>query len=127
MLRNWAPQLEVLDSLVRDCCACQCCANAQRFGEVAARRGSLGQGMRNLVETVFDWVTVLTFACLAVLYLERSASAEQKDRVWHYIPPAVGCAIANYLGNEGYEIGAVVCLVCVIAYIYYALRPQFGF
>ena len=78
------------------------------------------------METVFDWISVLTFACLAVLYLERSASAEPKDKVWHYVPPALGCALANYLGNEGYEVGAVVCLVAVIAYIYYALRPQLG-
>lgn len=78
------------------------------------------------METVFDWISVLLFAGLAVLYLERSASPEPKDKVWQYLPPAVGCALANFLGNEGYVVAAVVCLVAVAAYVYYALHPRLG-
>jgi hypothetical protein len=76
------------------------------------------------METIFDWLTVLTFAGLAVLYLQRSAASEPTDRLWHYLPPAIGCAIVNYLGNEGYEIVGAIGLVLVLAYIYYVLRPR---
>lgn len=76
------------------------------------------------METIFDWLTVLTFAALAVIYLQRSAQAAPKDKVWHYVPPAIGCAAVNYAGNEGYVIPAAMGLVMIMAYIYYVLKPQ---
>ena len=78
------------------------------------------------METVFDWLTVLTFAGLAVLYLQRSTQSEPSDKIWQYLPPAVGCAIVNYVGNEGYTIIAALGLVMVLAYIYYILKPRAG-
>lgn len=75
------------------------------------------------METVFDWVSVLAFAGLITLFLQRSLQENPPDTIWHYMPPAVACALANYLGNEGYPIPAVVALVCVLAYIYYVLKP----
>jgi len=78
------------------------------------------------METIFDWLTVLTFAGLAVLYLQRSALAEPQDHIWQYLPPAVGCALVNYVGNEGYTIPAALGLVVVLAYIYYVLKPRLG-
>lgn len=78
------------------------------------------------METIFDWLTVLTFAGLAVLYLQRSAEAEPRDRIWHYLPPAIGCAVVNYVGNEGYAVVAAIGLVAVLAYIYYVLKPYRG-
>ncbi len=78
------------------------------------------------METVFDWLTVATFAGLAVLYLQRSAMPESRDRTWHYLPPAIGCAVVNYLGNEGYVIIAGIALVVVLMYIYYVLKVRLG-
>lgn len=78
------------------------------------------------MQTIFDWLTVLTFAGLAVLYLQRSSMEEPQDRVWHYLPPAVGCALVNYVGNEGYSVLAALGLVAVLAYVYYVLKPRSG-
>lgn len=75
------------------------------------------------METVYDWVTVAVFAGLAVLFLQRSSEEQPRDKVTHYIPPAIGCAVSNYLGNEGYAIPAVGLIVAVMAYIYFILKP----
>jgi len=78
------------------------------------------------METIFDWLSVLTFAGLAVLYLQRSVAPEPRDKIWHYLPPAIGCAAANYVGNQGYAVIAAIGLVAVLAYIYYVLKPHLG-
>jgi hypothetical protein len=75
------------------------------------------------LETVYDWVTVAVFGGLAVLFLQRSSEDEPRDKITHYIPPAVGCAVSNFLGNEGYTIPAVGLLVAVMAYIQFVLKP----
>lgn len=75
------------------------------------------------METVYDWVTVATFCGLAVLFLQRSSEDQPKDKITHYIPPAVGCALSNYVGNEGYAVPAVTILVGVLAYTYFVLKP----
>lgn len=76
------------------------------------------------METAFDWLTVVVFAGLAVLFLQRSAQDEPTDKIWHYAPPAIGCALVNYFGNEGYVIPAIAGLVGVMAYVYYVLKPR---
>ncbi len=75
------------------------------------------------LETVYDWVTVAVFAGLAVLLLQRSSEEQPRDKLIHYLPPAAGCGISNYLGNEGFAIPAVALLVGVMAYIYFVLKP----
>lgn len=75
------------------------------------------------METVFDWVTVLAFAGLITLFLQRSSMDNPPDTIWHYIPPAVACAVSNYLGNEGYPIPAVAVLVGAGVYVQYVLKP----
>ena len=78
------------------------------------------------METIYDWVTMAVFAGLIVLFLQRSSEAVQRDSLWQYLVAAVGCAVCNYLGNEGYTLLAVVVLVGVLAFIYYVLRPFEG-
>lgn len=78
------------------------------------------------METLFDWLTVLTFCGLAVLYLQRSSMDEPPDKIWHYAPPAIGCALVNYLGNEGFAVVGIAVLVAVFAYIFYVLKPRVG-
>jgi hypothetical protein len=41
----------------------------------------------------------------------------------HYLPPALGCAVANYIGNEGYMLPAVGMIVLTMAYVYFFLKP----
>ena len=76
------------------------------------------------MRTVYDWVTVAMFAGLVVLFLQRSSKEEPSDRLWQYFPPAIGCAFANYLGNEGHDIAAVATLAVTLAYIFYVLKPH---
>jgi len=63
------------------------------------------------------------FAGLITLFLQRSSMENPPDTIWHYLPPAVGCALANYVGNEGYMIPAVALLVAVLAYTHIVLKP----
>ena len=75
------------------------------------------------METVYDWVTVILFAGLITLFLQRSSMEEPPDTIWQYLPPSVACAVANYLGNEGYGVAAVAVLVAGIAYVIKVLKP----
>jgi hypothetical protein len=76
------------------------------------------------METVWDWVTVFAFAGLVTLMLQRSSEERPRDKLWQYAPPAVGCAVANYLGNEGIEWAALIILVAVAAYIFMVLKVR---
>jgi len=73
------------------------------------------------MQTIFDWLTVAVFVVLAVLYLQRSAMPDPPDKIWHYLPPAIVLAVANYLGNHGYGILSVLLLVIAAFYIYHAI------
>ena len=77
------------------------------------------------MSTVYDWITVAVFAGLIVLFLQRSVQSEQVDTIWHYLPPAAGCAFSNWLGNEGYAFFAVAVLGLSIGYILFILKPSF--
>lgn len=75
------------------------------------------------METPYDWVTVAIFAGLIVLYLQRSALDEPRDNIWQYLGASVGCAVANYFGNEEQHIIAVVIIAATLGYIFYVLKP----
>jgi hypothetical protein len=75
------------------------------------------------METIYDWLSVAVFAGLALLFLQRSMEEQQVDTIWHYLPPAIGCALSDWLGNEGYAIPAILVLAASIGYILYVLRP----
>jgi hypothetical protein len=79
-----------------------------------------------ILETVYDWVTVAIFAGLVVLLLQRSSADEPQDKLYHYAPPAIGCAIANYLGNEGFDIAAYALIAAIVGYIVFVLKPFDG-
>lgn len=79
------------------------------------------------METIWDWVTVFTFAGLAALLLQRSSEDEPRDKLWHYFPPAIGCAVVNYLGNEGYDLVAAALFVVVLAMIIFGLKVELPF
>ncbi len=76
------------------------------------------------METVYDWITVAIFGGLVVLFLQRSvAEGEPQDTILHYLPPAIGCAIANYVGNHGQGPLSAAIVVAVLAYILFVLKP----
>lgn len=74
--------------------------------------------------TIYDFLTIAIFAGLIVLFLQRSVGdVPPGDHLWQYLVAAVGCAVANYLGNEGYPVFAVAMIVAVLAFIVYVLKP----
>lgn len=73
--------------------------------------------------TTFDLLTLMVFFGLAALMLHRSASPNPVDKLWHYGPPAVGCALVSYVGNNGHPLIAAGGLVAVVIYIFLVLRP----
>lgn len=88
------------------------------------------------METIYDWLTVMIFAGLIVLFLQRSTGeAEPQDSIWQYLAASVACAVANYVGNDkdgnisaaigdtAHHLLAVVIIVGVLVYIYYVLKP----
>ncbi len=78
------------------------------------------------MDTAYDWITVIIFSGLIVLFLQRSTSdgpERKNDSIFLYLGAGVGCAVANYLGNHGYAWLAIPLLVATLAYIYYLLKP----
>jgi hypothetical protein len=75
------------------------------------------------METLYDWITVAVFGGLVVLFLHRSTQPDPQDTIWHYLPPAIGCAIANWLGNKGMGPASAGVMVAVLAYIVLILKP----
>jgi len=76
------------------------------------------------MNTVYDWLATGVFAALVVLFLQRSTSgAAPRDATWQYLPPAIGCAITNYLGNEGQDFLAIGVMGAVIVYVALILQP----
>ena len=74
--------------------------------------------------TIFDWVTMAIFGGLVVLFLQRSAAPPEKhDNMLHYVPPALGCAIANYLGNHGEGPIAIGLILAILGYVIFVLKP----
>ena len=76
------------------------------------------------METVYDWLAVAVFAFLVILFLHRSVDVDEpRDHLWQYLLAGVGCALTNWLGNEGLDLLGVAALLTTLAYIFYALRP----
>jgi hypothetical protein len=82
------------------------------------------------VKTIYDLLTMAIFAGLVVLFLQRSTAAEPRDHMYQYAPPAIGCAVANFVGNQAVERSnnvlaalAIGIILAVVAYILYVLKP----
>lgn len=75
------------------------------------------------MQTVYDWVSIAIFSGLIVLFLQKSMSERPNDKMISYLPPALGCGLGNYLGNEGYGLVAFAVLAAAVAYIWYVLKP----
>lgn len=77
------------------------------------------------METPYDWITVAIFAGLIVLFMQRSTSEQDHydDPLWMYLAAGAGCALTNYLGNEGLHWLAVLALIGTLAFILHFLKP----
>ena len=77
------------------------------------------------MESVYDWVSLAIFAGLIVLFLQRSTSdqADKDVSLLYYLGAGVGCAVADYLGNHGNDILAILLLLGTVAFIFYYLKP----
>lgn len=75
------------------------------------------------MQTVYDWVTLGIFAGLVVLFLQRSVSDDRNDSMLAYLAGAAVCAVANYLGNNGYDLLAVALIVANLVFIMLVLKP----
>jgi len=77
------------------------------------------------MKTLFDFVTIAIFAGLIVLFLQRSMNEGDfnDDPMWRYLVAAIGCAVANYLGNEVSALAGIVVVIGTIGFILYELRP----
>ena len=75
------------------------------------------------MQTAYDWITVAIFAALIVLFLQRSTAEVPRDRVIEYLPPALFCALGNYLGNNGYHLLAILMILTIPVYVWMVLKP----
>lgn len=76
------------------------------------------------MNTIYDWFTIALFAAIVVLFLQRSTAQDgPSDRMIDYLPPALGCAVANYFGNDGHDLVAIILLIAVIVYFVLVLKP----
>jgi hypothetical protein len=77
------------------------------------------------METIYDWVSLAIFAGLIVLFLQRSTSdrPEKDVSLLYYLGAGLGCAVADYVGNHGQDIVAIVLLAATVAFILYYLKP----
>jgi hypothetical protein len=74
--------------------------------------------------TLYDLITIGLFAGLAILFLQRSLGPpSDKDRIYYYAPPAVGCAAANWFGNQHQDLLAIAIIAASIAYTFIVLKP----
>ena len=77
------------------------------------------------MDTVYDWVSLAIFAGLVVLFLQRSTGEQtEKDvSIFYYLAAGVGCAVANYFGNKGQDLIAILALVSTVVFIAFFLKP----
>lgn len=77
------------------------------------------------MKSVYDWVSLAIFAGLIVLFLQRSIGerSEKEASLLYYLVAGIGCAVANYFGNDGQDAVAITILLATIAFILYYLKP----
>jgi hypothetical protein len=76
------------------------------------------------VKTIYDVTTLILFAGLVVLFLQRSMEPENpNDKAYYYLPAGIGCALANYLGNNGQDLLSIMIIFAVAMYALIILKP----
>lgn len=76
------------------------------------------------METIYDWVTVMLFAGLVTHFLAHSVRPDGEDiPLGHYLLLSGGCALVNWLGNEGWHLPAIAVLGAGAAYGWRFIGP----
>ena len=76
------------------------------------------------MNSIFDLVSLGLFMGLAILFLQRSASPKPDPvALWRYAAAGAGCAVADILGNKGYQILADIGLFAVLVFSFTMLKP----
>ena len=76
------------------------------------------------MKTIYDVVSIIIFAGIAILYLHRSAADEADETaLWKYAVAAGGCAVADYLGNHDEAFASVLIFVALIVFSLVMLQP----
>jgi hypothetical protein len=76
------------------------------------------------MQTIYDWATMAVFCVIAVLFIQRSIGPEiEGDRMVNYLPPTIGCAVANYFGNKDSHVVAILLLAVTVVYVVKVLKP----
>ena len=77
------------------------------------------------MRTFYDWITVMIFAGLVTHFLHHSTKADSPDiPMRHYLVACVGCGVANWLGNEGWNVPAIAMIAATLGYSFYFLTPR---
>lgn len=76
------------------------------------------------MQTIYDWLTVGIFCALITLFLHRSVDVDEpRDSLWQYLVASAGCALVNWLGNEGRHLPALGALALTLGFIHRVLAP----
>ena len=76
------------------------------------------------MKTIYDVISIGMFAGLAILFLQRSASRiPDPIPIWKYALASIGCALADYLGNQDQMIASIAIFLAVAVFSVMALRP----
>ncbi len=74
------------------------------------------------MSTAYDWITVIIFAGLITHFLHQATKPDGRDDpLRHYLIASVGCAAANWLGNEGWHWAAIPLIAAVLWYAFHFL------
>ena len=74
------------------------------------------------MDTVYDGVTVVLFCIIIALYFYNQNRREQQ--ILLYVGAGAACGLANWVGNNGYGLGALLIVLGIGVYIYHYLWPR---
>ena len=76
------------------------------------------------MKSPYDIVSLIMFAGIAILFLQRSASRERDPiAIWKYGVAAAGCAIGDIAGNAGLPIPAILIFLAALIFSVVILKP----
>lgn len=77
------------------------------------------------MKTIYDWICLGIFAGLVVLFLQRSTDSqhERDAPLIFYLIAGAASGVANYLGNSGQDLFAILVIVAALAFVMRYLKP----
>ena len=76
------------------------------------------------MKSIYDVVSLIIFAGVALLFLQRSAaSGPDPVPLWRYAVAAAGCAAGDVLGNDDQTLAAIAVLIATAVFGVFMLKP----